>query len=565
MSEPYSYHTFILPFVWKDKKNALQSLDAFAGLFEGHPDWESLNIGEGLTPGGKLPARFAGDQAGTQEARDFYKEYQYFYPHVRDALYGFKNTVVRGFSFSPDLVHNKAQYIITKHGTGPDEQGPDTAYTLLVYAIKLMIYNTGVALFILECENHEPAQRSLSAVKTINDLGRRINLPFIPTPDNPSICADVQTVEIPGEGDPVRFVTDFYTFSHSKKTGEDYLQHSSVTYISQFIKEILSYNQPLYRFTSDLNKAGVNREGLNPDGPEKQNLYIRPAVDDRMFVLCCVNDPKETGKFLGENAEADDQDRPFMTDPEQQKRLYELIFIDPDNGCTCRSASMRKKLLQEHVYTRWIGVNSVYGFTDQSLIYLSSDPPEHVRESFLIHYNRMAGLALAQRASLELFEYEMSLVSGDSMTGKNQRLKREAITRIMALRQRFISYQSQLGFTDVTSQLQGLELWECLRNSLRIPARTESLSERLEALHEAADTDLSYTLNILGVFIAVLTVFDIINGIFGSDSTLGMLFQWKDGITGARSLLAYVGGLVLVVVICVWLYRFLQWFYRKKQ
>ena len=529
MSIPYSYHTFILSFTWKGEKRIQQNLPAFAKVFDKNPYWENQDIGRSLFNAEPLPERFA-EKDGFPEACAFYKEYQYFYPHVREALYGFGDGLVRNYCFRPEAVQNRAEYIIRKTvinaGGGPELR----IYTLLINQIRLVLFNTGIGLFVMECENHRENQRNPEAVKAINDYGRRINLPFIPPKGEyyRSISADSQTILIPreeGKWEEEEFTADFRAYAEKINTGESLLQNNSVTYISSFIKEILSFGAEPYSFTSDEAKK-----------KNKDSIYIRPTVDDRMFVLCCVADTKVVQKYLARDgsagiAEVKDREYPFMTDPELQKDLYEMIFIDPEGSCTCRSATMRSALMKKHLYTRWLEAGSIYGLTDQSFIGLFNAPEYYVLETFLIHYNRMAELILAQRASLELFEYEMSQVAVGSMGRKERRIKRKAITRIMSLRQRFIIYQSQLGFMDITSQQQGIEMWGILRESFRIQERTKSLSKRLEALHEAADTDLSYSLNILGVVIALLTGIDILNGLLGGQSASEAVFSGlaKDG------------------------------------
>lgn len=69
----------------------------------------------------------------------FYKEYQYFHPHVRRALYGFGSGIVHNFEFMPDAINNKAHYIIEKNA--------ETS-VLRFNAVKLKIYNTGIAILI---------------------------------------------------------------------------------------------------------------------------------------------------------------------------------------------------------------------------------------------------------------------------------------------------------------------------------------------------------------------------------------------------------------------------------
>ena len=62
-----------------------------------------------------------------------------------------------------------------------------------------MLFNTGIGIFMLECENHglakdgKTSQANIESVKAITEYGRRINLPLLPVPDPEryfSLCAD---------------------------------------------------------------------------------------------------------------------------------------------------------------------------------------------------------------------------------------------------------------------------------------------------------------------------------------------------------------------------------------
>ena len=209
----YSYHTFILPFIWEGEASKRISMKKFVGIFENNPNWQDTNLNdENRFPDFELRSD------GTDELL-FYKEHQYFHPYVRRAIYGTEPTLVRNFSFMPVNVNNKGKYYIEKSKYCKSVNRIVTRkYMLMLNGIKLKIFNTGVALFIVECENHGvdaegKSQASIEDVKNINDFGRRISLPFVPTEyKTASCCADKLTVEIPGVA---TFEDDYGSFIQS--------------------------------------------------------------------------------------------------------------------------------------------------------------------------------------------------------------------------------------------------------------------------------------------------------------------------------------------------------------
>ena len=190
----YSYHTFILPFSWSESGDKYQK---FVGYFESNNYWECDDIENSNS------LRTTERGLTQEEQVRLYNEYQYFTPYARKAIYGLDEKIVRNFSFMPQQIDSNAHYCIRKNHND---------YDLNIKAIKLKVFNTGIALLVFECENTR--YHNIEAAKDINDYGRRITLPFIP--DNPdySIAADCLTISI---SEKVAFTSDFRAFIKNKE------------------------------------------------------------------------------------------------------------------------------------------------------------------------------------------------------------------------------------------------------------------------------------------------------------------------------------------------------------
>ena len=422
----YSYHTFVLPFIWEGEASKRISMKKFVRIFEDNPNWQDTNLNEE----NKFPD-FSLRSDGTDELLFyddllFYKEYQYFHPYVRRAIYGTEPTLVRNFSFMPGNVNNKGKYYIEKSKYIESTNRTVTRkYMLTLNGIKLKIFNTGVALFIVECENHGvdaegKSQASIEDVKNINDYGRRISLPFVPNEyKTASCCADKLTIEIPGvptlEDDYGSFIQSIINANPSDKEVNDKETNGkrtiprdvlSLTHISDWIKEILGFGSS-YRFTS-------KRDG------QPSSVFIYPALDDRMFVACCVCEDK---KVVNDWKAEKNGDYAFLTDDEQSMSLYEFAFVDPgmfegeaERNCTCISKKMRTSLLSDHVYDRWLllgkaqgdytNYGTIYTISNQGFMMATNFRRDYLIESFLTQYIQMCCLVLTQRATLIHFQRE---------------------------------------------------------------------------------------------------------------------------------------------------------------
>ncbi len=479
MSDIYSYHTYILPFVWKDDCNNSKSFDEFIRVFEKNPYWTCYD---------------PKDENSFNDLEDefsYYNEYQYFYPQIRSALYGFDENIVKTYHFAYDMVHNKAHYYIEKHGR---------KYDLLINSIYLKIYNTGIALFVMECENHGvdkdgKPQNTLADVKSINDYGRRINLPFIPTEPQWSICADSLEVFVPGFA---KFRTDFSLYIKEISCSAEKKDSINLNHLSSFIKGILGF-QSDYQFSSKINK-------------DKKSVYVHPGLDDRMFVACLVNDREATGKFIGKETDGDEEvykhDYDYKKNTDLSKSLYELIFVDPAKGCSCQSAKMRADLLEKHIYKRWIENGSIYGVAAQSIVLLFDGGFAPLIGSFLTIYVRMACLCLAQRASLMYFQKETADISRLIHEKKNK-ISVATVTRLMNLQERFSAFESQICFKEITPQEQGIEMYSMFMDSFFIEKELENVKSQIDGLHDATDTYLDFSFNKFAL------MFTVIGGILG--------------------------------------------------
>ncbi len=477
MGSVYSYHTFILPFVWKDESNVSKSFDKFTGIFEENPYWTCYD------------PKDENSFSSLDDEFSYYAEYQYFYPQISSALYGFDEKIVKTYHFAHDRVHNKARYYIEKN---------DRTYDLNINSIHLKIYNTGIALFVMECENHGfdkqgNPQNTLADVKNINDYGRRINLPFIPEKPDWSICADSLEIFIP---DFANFKTDFRSYIGKVVKSADKKSLINMNHLSSFVKEILGFASE-NQFSSKISD-------------EKESVYVRPCLDDRMFVATLVNDKNETDRFLGEFKKNDYY--AYEKNIELSESLYELIFVDPAGNCSCQCKKMREDLLDKHIYKRWIEEGSIYGVAAQSLVLLfdGSFPP--LIGSFLTIYVRIACLCLAQRASLMLFQKETADISR-LIHEKENKISLATVTKLMDLQERFSAFESQICFAEITPQEQGIEIYSMFTEYFFIEKELENVKSQIDGLHDATDTYLDFSFNkfalmftLIGAILGVLAL-----------------------------------------------------------
>jgi hypothetical protein len=512
MSDVYSYHTFLFPFLWDEK--GVVSITEFEAIFKASDYWTATNWAYDQIP--------KNDEINDKtDARLAYNAYQYFNPPARRAIYGLGSGTVSNYKFIPKNEQEKFVYYIKKNSR---------EFRLDVNAVRIKIYNTGVAVMIIETENTE--HRSMSDVKLINQFGRRISAPFLPADDGYFMCADEIGMEFDGD----RLPTDFRKDLMKNVSRENIREKLSLTYVASTLKELMTYKTK-YSVTSDKRKK-----------TDEKSFFITPVIDDRMFVVCLIRDDSlvpgfrdyaqlpEIYKFEGYR---------YQTDFEKAKELYSFCFVD-DTFPSCQNREMIQKLFGSHLYARWIEVGTIHAVTHHSMMCITgTDLENSVVNPFLKQYAEMAVLAIVQRASIISFELLASKIT-DDLEKPGEAINRNKVGEFLNLQERFLAFQNQILFFEVTPQEQGVEIYNMLLDSLYINSEKNTLDGQMQNLYEAATVSQGFTFNrYAAVFAAAALIFTLGQLILKSPEielcsariTMGVLMAVTAGVSFAVWLL----------------------------
>ena len=179
----YSYHNFIYPFIWEDPARKVNKKEIIESYFENNEYWENINRDN--------------EVFSKSDWIKLYSKNEYFHAAFKEAILGYNDkykcdkSIVAQYEFNKKYISKGAEYIITK-SVSENNEFKKKEYILDVKSISIKIFNTGIAVLILECINYH--ESNLNDIKKINDYGRRVSLPFIPDEYKYSICADELTL-----------------------------------------------------------------------------------------------------------------------------------------------------------------------------------------------------------------------------------------------------------------------------------------------------------------------------------------------------------------------------------
>ena len=450
---PYSYHTFIFPFIWKTSKEIVR--DDFEKILSVGRRWLDISW-----KSEKVREEVENQQVWFQE----YAAFQYFTKSANNVIFNTRgDDVVRCFEY----YKHKGEYVISKEGHD---------YRLVTNNIRLNVYDIGIAVLIFELENHE--HKNLEDVNIINEFGRRINFPFLMSSGSHILCADKITVSF----DDLSFTEDYFRTIQNTGESTDYIkEHIAMNYVMRPIQELLDgkgADNGGYKVTANEEHSNTN------------NFYIKPCVDDRMFVCCLVRDEEYSNKIKVFNRNEGEYKYLSECYDREEKGLdidlYKLLYVEKD--ASCQSATMRHELLKRSIYDRWIDWGTIHGVTHHSLICLTGAYEgiiNSVINPFLTQYVQIAVLTVVQRAVILLLSDEAAEVA-NGFAGEDE-ITQEEIKSIERLQARYVTAQNQLLLSEVTAQEQGVEIYEMLQEQLYIKKNMDDLHSEIGNLRDVAD------------------------------------------------------------------------------
>lgn len=413
----YSYHIFYFPFKWQTEGSETKTFS------------EQICL-DNIKYRASSSWEHAPKPESEEEEKSLYNEKNYYYKFVHNILYdetGNPLELIRHFERKEPKLTKNIHYLIKV-------KGRKEPFILTVDAININLYATGVGFMSFYLKNEEESQSNPEDILLINQYGRRIFPPFY---DDITYRNETsEYIDIQGLYSPHNYKEDFKSY----KTSDCW---KPASFILNLIQELAD------------------------------NILIEPIIDDRMFVACWYKNNELAKQFTDDPQACCDPENDFSS------FWYKYLFVDGTFE-TCQNNEMKKKLLEEHTYSRWQKYSSLYGVCRYALVYLANDgAPDHLLACFQTIYARMVELVLVQRASMLRFSGEVTKVSN---------LSHEKVgvisNRISSLYKEYIRFINQIYFREVTVQDQGIELYAMLQKCLNMEEYIKDLDNEIGELHE---------------------------------------------------------------------------------
>lgn len=478
--DPISIHAFMLPLRWDCITRTIPGGASYSDIpFDDRTSLETFHKHLVETKWKRQFYRIGG--LTEEEAVRNYNELTYFHHYCWPVLYDLQEFSEKDESqVSKRNVVLYYEYEIPRGGTNIYEihiKGQEEPYRLRLDGISMHVFNTGVLILTYNCSNFEYAAKE--DILRINEVGRRIYPQFLSVEKDRSIVDRVKDTFL---AERIKLIIGGETLAEETFC---HYQCADNLRLPEWAGEEYRPGRVIVA-PNFLTKLFPDTLGYGDNVVEKGHIRIKRITDDRMFFQCWYGD-NVLARLLGQQSR---HKRPeeLVFDYETSAWWYSFVFGDKGGPSIANLRKMRQDL-KACTYDRWVNYGTLFGLTRDSFVAVSSelkslrnnnapDLSVHMRSM----YYQIAVLSLAQRATVLKFSAEVSMLA--DLAKKDET---DAVDRIKSLYLNYIEFINKMYFREVTSQIQGIELYNKFQEQMDLPRDVKDLDSEIEELHRFAN------------------------------------------------------------------------------
>ncbi len=492
--DPFSVHHFLFPFRWDVLPNRFSETDVKENLdFDRRTCMETFNKMLCDEPDCLWVHRQYRKENDGEFDTNSYNEFTYFHEFVRNAIYDYETTysksIMRYYEFKVDKSLDNSYKINWKERERKKGNLTDQIYageySLQLNGISLHVFNTGIGLLTFNLTNNTKSDPN--DIKKINEFGRRIYPQFVGcdgvlnTKD--AFLADKIILQIGGQPEIEEDFSGYLTQISVQKPFQP------PAYIERLFPKSFCF------------EIGTTLKS--------EKILISRVMDDRMFFISWIGNRRLSNLLSTETYKTYDW-------------WYSYMFGDK-GWKSIANDEMQIDHVKRHTYGRWLNYGTLFGITRDSFVSVSDTPENLVKngaprlnDHMNTMYYQMVVLCLAQRASILKFSAEVANLAEIKIKGN-----RDLLERLKALHRNYLEFTNKIYFREVTSQIQGIELYEQMQKIMNIPNDVADLDKEIGALfsyvrleEEEKQSKAANSLQLIGFPLLTMSV---ISGILGTN------------------------------------------------
>jgi hypothetical protein len=489
--ELHSYHLFLFPFQWDFLPAGKVKTDCD---FESRSSLRECEKALQRNPYWKHNPYVIGEETS---ANTDYNEFTFFYDFVRKTIFDYEDP-----SDKNDRL-NYYSYHTPTNGYYRINLARGKSFQLEIISVSLHLFNTGVGILNFNLKNTRYSSKE--DILLINEFGRRIYPQFLGKENGDKGALFTAATK-------QAFLADSIQVDYSDGHGvieEDFSYFNDVANLRAACFRLPNHIRHLFEGTgfTEVDKKYTNR------------ILVSNIMDDRMFTMCWYGNDAVSNQL---QTKWDKDDYPYKSN----KWWYSFVMCDSNGDWpTVQNAKLLEDYLDRHTYQRWTNYGTLYGVSKESFMLLTSGkhtleknaPPldDHLRTM----YFQIVVLCLACRASMLRFSGEVSRLTDLAL--HHRMSERRFFRPIEKLYENYIEFLNKIHFREVTTQVQGIELYNMLYRHMNLENQIKDLDSELQELHdfvamrrEKQRNDSAQMLNWLAAIFLPMTV---VAGFFGAN------------------------------------------------
>lgn len=449
-----SYHVFFYPFQWKDNGSLKKAEDEIAKYNDKNDlCWKPCS-----------KPKISGQFGRTHSDRMLYKTFHYFNNSSRDLVFGRS-----GIALKYELCNKKDGSPVDGHMRINEK---NQSIELRLLSVKLDLYEFGVGIITYEAayqknDDNLLLKDLLRSINLINEKGRRLFPPFIvdyPAKTGQDSCNTAPDDKLTADNICMEF-----------ELGDE------KTTLSQDFSTVVDRLTPIERN----GRLEIRIKKALPEYITGLIPFVAETItDDRMFCCSLIMNDKVADNM---KCYRDGECGSFTED------LYKYAFIEQSVSCT--SIPMRKKILRECVYDRWVEYGTIYVATHHSFVSAmgdvsQADRPVYLVENFVELYVPIVKIVLIQRAELLVFLKRASelAISTKDYNKNCMKLLKES----NCYKQDYSRFLNEFMLPEISPEEQAVDLYDLVQEQLYIKQMRESLTEQTQILYDITQTLVAY-------------------------------------------------------------------------
>lgn len=407
----------------------------------------------------------------------------------------------------------------------------DGEYSLGLSGISLHVYNTGIAILTINVENNR--YETKEEILKINEYGRRLYPQFLDAAyphtrkAKEAFLADSIEMNITAMG---VLEDDFSDYDLIEE--REVHHYNGNRFERSWVVKVPSYIRQLF---------GEKFSFILAD-EKPESIRFNILTDDRMFFQCWYGNNglasalREIENVKDNSSSATETfEYPHIKDP----YWYAYVFGDKKINSSIANKKIQSEHMKIHTYARWSGYGTLYGFSRDSFVAISSVVPTllandapNLRTQMKTIYYQMAVLSLAQRVSVLRFSAEVSNLTDLARSNENKQLS----INIKILYKNYLEFINKIYYREITPYIQGIEMYNLAQQVMEIEKHAKGLEQEIDQLFKYVqleeDTKQSIYAeklnNIAFLFVPVSLAFSIMSARFFSEKLNWELFNGWD-------------------------------------